>query len=572
MSKFVPDIFFPSALTRSFGREFLPNRYHEEAAAKSAQVVDTAIKRTKAILLQQNIVPWKFHPREAPFEPLLNSTRTYVTSIILTQTKCDSRETFRALAGQVDESYRLSISTSGRASVTAPSSIGILRALSTLTQLFFEHSQPGGGIYTNLAPIDIDDNPVFSHRGLNLDVARNWYPPQDIKHVIDTLAWNKFNRLHLHITDSQSWPLEIPALPDLAGKGAYREGLSYSPETIQDIQQHGADQGVQVFLEIDMPGHTTSIGLSHPELITAFNVLPEWEKYALEPPSGQLKLNASTVYSLINTLLDDLLPRLQPFSAYFHTGGDELDVNAYLLDDTVMSNDPAVIRPLLQTFTDHVHRKVRQHGLIPIVWEEMLLHWNLTLGPDVIVQTWRGEEAVHEVMQRGHQVIAGNYQNWYLDCGQGSWLSPRDAASASSSVQPPYLDYCSPVKNWRQIYSYDPLAAPRPALSATSSQPPPLSSFQDRRHHDPRILGAEIHLWSEQTDPVTLDSMLWPRAAAAGEVLWSGATDEEGRKRNLTDASRRLSVWRERMVRRGVQARIVQMLYCTMEGVEACSL
>ncbi len=27
------------------------------------------------------------------------------------------------------------------------------------------------------------------------------------------------------------------------------------------------------------------------------------------------------------------------------------------------------------------------------------------------------------------------------------------------------------------------------------------------------------HMWSEQTDPASLDGMVWPRAAAAAEVL-----------------------------------------------------
>ena len=64
--------------------------------------------------------------------------------------------------------------------------------------------------------------------------------------------------------------------------------------------------------------------------------------------------------------------------------------------------------------------------------------------------------------------------------------------------------------------------------------------------------------------------MVWPRAAAAAEVLWSGARieggDGERRNRSLVDASGRLGEWRERLVGRGVGAGVVQMIFCEMGG------
>ena len=78
-------------------------------------------------------------------------------------------------------------------------------------------------------------------------------------------------------------------------------------------------------------------------------------------------------------------------------------------------------------------------------------------------------------------------------------------------------------------------------------------------------------MWSEQTDPVNLDDMLWPRACAAAEVLWSGPKDAEGRNRSQVEASPRLGQMRERMVLRGVRAGPVQMVYCTLNGTQ-CAL
>jgi hexosaminidase len=357
-------------------------------------------------------VPWKLHPRNSAFEPPANETNNLITSIKITQTGSDNSSTFKPLAGQVDESYTLEMTEDGKVTIGAVSSTGILRALDTFTQLFYKHSQKNAGVYTNLAPVMISDKPKFEHRGLNMDIARNYYPVKDILRTIDALAWNKFNRLHLHATDSQSWPIDIPALPDLSVKGAYQTGLSYTPEDLQNIQWYGVQRGVEVIVEMDMPGHSAAIGYSYPELITAMDVQPNWDTYAAEPPSGELKLNSPAVYDFLGKLFGDVLPRVAPYSAYFHTGGDEVNKNAYLLDETVKSNDSAVLTPLLQKFVDFNHDHVRKAGMTPIVWEEMLLDWNLTLGSDVVVQTWLSDASVASTVQKGHKALVGNYNYW----------------------------------------------------------------------------------------------------------------------------------------------------------------
>ncbi|KAK0513011.1 hypothetical protein JMJ35_005028 [Cladonia borealis] len=393
----------------------------------------------------------------------------------------------------------------------------------------------------------ISDYPMFPHRGLNMDVARNFFPVEDIMRTIDALSFNKLNLLHLHATDAQSWPLEIPALPELAGMGAYAPGMSYSPDDLAQIQTYGAYRGVQVIIETDMPGHTASIAYSHPELIAAFNVQPDWATYGAEPPTGGLKLNSSAVYDFLGTMFNDLLPRVYPYSAYFHTGGDEVNANVYLLDETVNSNSSSLIQTLLQAFVDFTHAKVRAAGMTPVVWEEMLLQWNLTLGSDVVVQTWQSDSAVANTVAQGHKALAGNYNYWYLDCGKGQWLDFPQGTAAQSAW--PYADYCSPTRNWRLMYSYDPL----------QGVPANQSSL---------VLGGEVHIWTEQTDPVNLDAMVWPRACAAAEVLWSGAKDVNGTNRSQILASPRLVEMRERMVQRNIGAGPVQMPYCTMNGTQ----
>lgn len=139
----------------------------------SRTIVEDAVSRAFATLFTQNLVPWKFVPRQGleEFQPKTDN-KAHINSLTITQTGTD--KTFAPLAGEVDESYNLTISKDGKAEIVAVSSHGILHGLQTFIQLFYQHSD--GGTYTKLAPVTIIDAPKFQHRALNLDVSRNWYP------------------------------------------------------------------------------------------------------------------------------------------------------------------------------------------------------------------------------------------------------------------------------------------------------------------------------------------------------------------------------------------------------------
>jgi len=128
----------------------------------------------------------------------------------------------------------------------------------------------------------------------------------------------------------------------------------------------------------------------------------------------------------------------------------------------------------------------------------------------------------------------------YLDCGQGDWLNPKSEREGSP------FNGCSPRKNWRTVYAYD-----------------PVDKIDAAYHH--LVIGGEVHAWSEQIDHVNMDPVIFPRASAAGEVLWSGAKDSKGAYRSIIAAAPRLGRMRERMVANGFMAEVVQMPFCTME-------
>ena len=435
------------------------------------------------------------------------------------------------------ERYSISILPDGTTLLEIMSPEGGVHALDTLAQLFYAHSAMGKGAYTPYAPVTIVDEPAFEHRGLHLDISRNWIAPKDVLRTIEAMGFNKLNKLHLHAADAQSWPLEIPELPDLSRKGAYREYQVWTTKDLANVQRYGIYHGVEVYLEIDLPGHTASIYHSYPDLITAYN--KPWDKYAQEPPSGQLKLNHPDVPPFLTALFNGLLPRTLPFSAHFHIGGDEINKEAYVLDPTVKSSSEAVLQPLIQRFMDHVLSLLENYSLTPIVWEDMLLEWNLKLPPATIIQTWRSASSLAKVVEKGHRAIFGPCEEWYLDCGFGTFIDPKDPGDPNSAIKYPYRDWCAPYKNWRQILSYDPLAG-----------------IPEEKKY--LVVGGEVHLWSELTDGVNLDGMLWPRAAAAAEVLWRGK-GEVGE-----ESTRRLAEMRERLVARGIGAGMVQMTWGLM--------
>lgn len=85
------------------------------------------------------------------------------------------------------------------------------------------------------------------------------------------------------------------------------------------------------------------------------------------------------------------------------------------------------------------------------------------------------------------------------------------------------------------------------------------------------MLGGELAGWSESIDEATIDDILWPRASAAGEVLWSGRTDAAGNNRTQLDASVRLAEFRERLIARGIKSGTIHMPFCTQgQNSTAC--
>ncbi|KIM78411.1 glycoside hydrolase family 20 protein [Piloderma croceum F 1598] len=265
------------------------------------------------------------------------------------------------------ENYALSVPKDGSTAVlTANSTLGLLRGLTTFEQLWYQFN---GEIYTLEAPVEITDAPAYPYRGFMLDTARNFFPVSDIKRTLDAMSWVKINTFHWHVVDSQSFPLEVAGFEELSQKGAYSANEIYSTSDVQDIVEYAGARGIDVLIEIDTPGHTAAISASHPEHIACNDALP-WGDFAAEPPAGQLRLASPSTTKFTASLLSAVARALP--SRLFSTGGDELNENCYAKDPQTqadLNSSGRTLEQALDVFTQATHGAIAAEGKTPVVWE-----------------------------------------------------------------------------------------------------------------------------------------------------------------------------------------------------------
>lgn len=440
-------------------------------------------------------------------------------------------ETVGAKLGEYSEAYHLSIPATGAIQIHSNSSLGLLRALSTLETLTSGDGKSNTRFITK-TPIEIDDKPAYPYRGILLDLSRNYLPVLAIKRQIDAATLVKLNQMTFHISDAQSFPLQLPGkLSKLSEAGSY-DGQVYTAKDIADLVDYAGVRGININVEIDMPGHTYAGVVQYdPSLIVCPNK-PDWQNWANEPPSGQLSLKNPKTNEYVTEVITETA-KLFP-SHYFSTGNDEVNLKCY------GAKNQSDIDDQLKAFIHNAHTAVTKAGKTPMVWEEAVTDFPKTgksLVPDTLVQTWISSDSVKKVLAANDKVRVINcpLDRVYLDLGRGEWL---DGAVGQS-----YSPYCT----WGAIYTFNPLNGTTKANAH-------------------RIVGSQTLLWSEQSDETVVDSLLWPRSAALAEVLWTGATKSVNGKSSKLDpveAQPRLNELRNRLVKtKGVGAMPMQPQWC----------
>ncbi|TIB76005.1 hypothetical protein E3Q23_02072 [Wallemia mellicola] len=442
------------------------------------------------------------------------------------------QDIFNQPIDQRNEQYTLNIPDDGddvTAVITSNNILGLHRALATFEQLFYVNPSDSDQHYINNAPIEIEDEPEFGWRSIMLDTSRNYYKKDSLKDLIKAMAFVKLSVFHWHITDQHSWPLVTDVHPELYEKGSY-PGMLYTQEDVDEVITFGQENGVDVVIELDLPGHTQSVAESHADLVSCIDRRP-WSNYAAEPPAGQLNLENEAVLPFVKEILDDLLPRTK--SHYFGTGGDELNPACYDMTTETLA-------PLVRDFQEQLTEKLNEYGKVGVVWHELSTEYEMPLPDGTLVINWSTADFTSEILSaqpEGVKIIHAASDYMYLDCGTGGWLGGA----------PDGTSWCDPFKSWQKIYSFDAYAN---------------MSENDKA----RVAGGETTLWSEQSDSANFESLIWPRAAAGAEVFWTHPSPES-RTTNADDALFRMHDVRYRLVDRDVHAAALQPLWCAVRPV-----
>lgn len=398
------------------------------------------------------------------------------------------------------EGYSLHASPK-RIVVSASDSRGLLYGAVTLWQLL---AKSGDGFV--VPSVTIEDAPRFAWRGLMLDSARHFQPPEFIRKFIDLMALHKLNVLHWHLTDDQAWRLEIKMYPRLTEVGAWRVpagpaaaadfdpatnkprlyGGFYTQEDVHQIVAYAAARNITIVPEIDLPGHASAAIAAYPELgsdpANVLKVPADWGVYP-----NLFNVDEST-FRFFEGVLEEVLAMFP--GQYIHVGGDEAVKDQWKgsasVQDRMRELRVKDENQLQSYFIQRMEKFLASKGRRLIGWDEIL---EGGLPANATVMSWRGIDGALAAAKAGHDAVLSPQPVLYFD------RRPLDTA------RPPGRGQLSTIKD---VYNFEPM-------------PPELK--EDQRKH---ILGLQANIFTEHirtTDRV--EYMTFPRAAALAEVAWS---------------------------------------------------
>ncbi len=399
------------------------------------------------------------------------------------------------------EAYNLTVSPKG-VLLEASSPSGLFYGVQTLLQLMPPIKQKLPEVV--IPALVIKDTPRFAWRGLHLDVGRHFMPKEFILKYLDYMAIHKFNTFHWHLTEDQGWRIEIKKYPKLTEIGSVRKetlvghygskiydgtsvGGFYTQDEVKEIVAYAADRFITVVPEIEMPGHSLGALAAYPEFGCTggpYDVATTWGVFEDVYCAGK-----EETYAFLQDILTEIIP-LFP-GEYFHIGGDECPKARWqkcpLCKQKMKEEGLRSEHELQSYFVQRMEKFLNENGKKIIGWDEIL---EGGLAPNAAVMSWRGEQGGITAAKERHFVVMTPGEYCYLDHYQAD---PKNEPLAIGGFLP-----------LRKIYSYEPVPA---ALAEADAK---------------YVLGAQGNVWTEyMKTPEQVEYMVYPRAAALAEVIWS---------------------------------------------------
>lgn len=225
--------------------------------ATSIYVAGNTEEETEEIAKIAEYFKGKIKPATGLELPIIKSQEVPVGSVYLTT--IDGKE------DKGNEGYEI-ITSPENIKVIAYRPEGLSRAVQTLRQMLptdVEKDTLVPNVKWSISSSTIEDKPEYEYRGLMIDVARHFFTLDEIKGQIENAAQFKINKVHLHLSDDQGWPLEIKKWPDLAKIGGSTKvgggtGGYYTQEEFIDLVNFAQERYVEIIPEFDMPGHSNA--------------------------------------------------------------------------------------------------------------------------------------------------------------------------------------------------------------------------------------------------------------------------------------------------------------------------
>jgi hexosaminidase len=423
--------------------------------------------------------------------------------------------------------YHLNVS-SGRITIEAKDPMGAFYAIQTLLQMMpaaIEGDKPMKGVEWKVPAVDISDAPGLPYRGLMIDVSRHFLPVSFLEKMVDLMAMQKMNNLHLHLTDDQGWRLEVKKYPLLTQIGAVRNGTLigkdarngsdntphrgyYTQEEMRGLVAYAAKRFVHIIPEIELPGHSTAAIAAYP----ALSCFPN-EASAVNPETMAIKTNAALkkpgtkivqeTWGVFNDVLcptdftfqfmEDVLDEVMSVfpSKYIHIGGDECPKDYWkrspFCQQLIREKGLKDEHGLQSYFIQRIEKHINGRGRSIIGWDEIL---EGGLAPNATVMSWRGISGGIESAKQGHDVIMSPVDHCYLNLYQSD--DPTDSIAWGGML---------PLK---KVYAFEPIPAEL--------------SVDEKKF----IKGVQANLWTEYISSTSLaEYQLFPRLAAIAELGWT---------------------------------------------------